>query len=76
MNLNKTYKQHQREVKRAEEKIGICMVGRKYFKKNSPNFLTYNEKEQIRILYIEDSDKWTIDKLSRNKYEIIHHRQY
>ena len=40
------------------------IVGNKYFKTKSPNFLTYNEKEQIRTLHDEDSEKWTIDKLS------------
>ncbi|XP_070490019.1 neugrin [Chironomus tepperi] len=66
MNLGDTHRQHERDVKRMREKVQLMIVGKKYFKEKSPNFLTYNEKEQIRTLHEEDSEKWTVDKLSES----------
>ena len=64
MNLEDTHKQHEKEIRRMREKVQSIIVGKKYFKTKSPNFLTFNEKEQIRTLHEEDPDKWTVDKLS------------
>ena len=64
MNLGDTHKQYEKDVRRMKEKVQLMIVGKKYFKSKSPNFLTYNEKEQIRTLHEEDSEKWTVDKLS------------
>jgi hypothetical protein len=64
MNLGDTHRQHEKDVRRMKEKVQLMIVKQKYFKDKSPNFLTYNEKEQIRTLHEEDSEKWTVDKLS------------
>ncbi|KAL7018902.1 hypothetical protein ACKWTF_010953 [Chironomus riparius] len=66
MNLGDTHRQHEKDVRKMKEKVQLMIVGKKYFKDKSPNFLTYNEKEQIRTLHEEDSEKWTVDKLSES----------
>lgn len=42
------------------------LIGRKYFKSRSPNFLTFSEKEQIRKLHDDDPKKYTVDELSQS----------
>ena len=64
MNLGDTHRRHEKDVRTMKEKVQLMIVGKRYFKDKSPNFLTYNEKEQIRTLHEEDSEKWTVDKLS------------
>jgi hypothetical protein len=66
MSVNKTYDKHIKEMKKGMDHVETCIVGRKYFKSRSPNFLTYSEKEQIRNLHEKDSIKWSIDKLSQS----------
>lgn len=66
MNLDKVYQQHEKEMRESKDKVQRLIVRRKYFKTKSPNFLTYNEKEQIKTLHNEEPDKWTIEKLSES----------
>lgn len=65
MNVHKAHKQFEKEEKQFDEKVSSLIVGQKYFKEKSVNFLTFAEKEQIRALHEQDSDNWTIDKLSQ-----------
>jgi hypothetical protein len=65
MNLNKTHRQHEQEMIRMKDNNHRMMIGRKYFKTKSLNFLTFNEKEQIRDLHEREPDEWTIDQLSQ-----------
>jgi hypothetical protein len=66
MNLNKTHRQHEKEVTQMKDFDRRMLVGRKYFKSFSPNFLTFAEKEQIRKLHEDDPQKYTIDELSHS----------
>lgn len=70
MSLNETHKRHEQELRKTLDRRHTLMIGRKYFKSNSPNLLTFNEKEQIRNLHTTDPEEWTIDKLSR-KFKMI-----
>lgn len=66
-NLHKTYDQHKDEMDKMMEKEKYYIVKHKYFKPTKqPNFLTWNDKEQIRYLHQNDPDDWTIDKLSES----------
>lgn len=49
-----------------KDQVNTFIVGRKYFKSSSPNFLTYNEKEQIRKLHNDDPEKNSEDALSKS----------
>lgn len=66
METHKTHKQHEKEVRIMKDQITSFIVARKYFKTNSPNFLTYSEKEQIRKLHDEDADLNTEEHLSKS----------
>jgi neugrin len=66
MALHERYDQHLMEEKFRKSRSGIMIVGKKYFKERTPNFLTYSEKEQIRTLHEKDPEMWTIEKLSES----------
>lgn len=66
MNLDKTHRQHEKEAAKMRDFDHTMLVGRKYFKSKSPNFLTFAEKEQIRKLHEDDPEKYTLDKLSQS----------
>lgn len=66
MQADQTVRQHEKEMRMMKDQVNTFIVGRKYFKSSSPNFLTYNEKEKIRKLYDDDSQKNTEDELSRS----------
>lgn len=66
MNLNKTQRQHEQEVAKMKDFDHRMLIGRKYFKSRSPNFLTFAEKEQIRKLHDDDPKKYTVDELSHS----------
>lgn len=53
-------------MERANEKLKMRIVARKYFQEMQPNFLTYVEKEQIRNLHKSDPVEYTPEKLSES----------
>lgn len=65
MDIHKTHKQHLREIQYQKEKQKLQIVKQKYFKEEqSPNFLTWQEIEQIRSLHANNPDEWTIEHLA------------
>lgn len=64
MNVGEAQKEHEREVMHEYEKRQYMNVKRKYFKEDNVNFLSWNDKEQIRFLYNTNRKEWTIEKLS------------
>lgn len=64
MNVHKSHKQHVREMEEWREKEKYLIVKQKYFKEKYPNFLTWQDKEQIRYLYNTQPEEWSIQKLS------------
>ncbi|KAK9744479.1 Neugrin [Popillia japonica] len=71
MQAGNVYNEHAEQVAKLkeQEKIlieqeKILIVKQKYFKEKYPNFLTWNDKEQIRYLHKTNPDEWTIEKLS------------
>lgn len=66
MNVGKAHKQFEQEEKQYKQKISTMIVGQKYFKERSINFLTWSEKEQIRALNQEHPEEWPIDRLSES----------
>lgn len=65
MNMGKTYTQYEKEESKMKDFNHRMLIGRKYFKTKSPNFLTFAEKEQIRKFHEDDPDRYTIDELSK-----------
>lgn len=63
MKVNKTYKEHEREMQDQREKMRLWLVKNKYFKQKQPGFLTYSEKEQIKLLHSRDPEEWTVERL-------------
>ncbi|RZF46481.1 hypothetical protein LSTR_LSTR007597 [Laodelphax striatellus] len=60
-------KEHEREMKARNFKIGLKITERKYFKQPvEPNLLSWSEKEQIRNLHSEDRLVWTVQKLAES----------
>jgi neugrin len=66
MNVHEAHKQFEQEEQRFRETVPRFIVGRKYFKTNGANFLTWSEKEQIRNLHEQNETEWTPDKLSQS----------
>lgn len=64
MKLGMAYDEHLKEIETTKENLKYHIVHQKYFKKNMPNFLTWNDKEQIRFLHRTEPEEWTIEKLS------------
>lgn len=54
---------HSTEQAAERERIKHRIVGTKYFRTVSPNFLTWAEKEQIRRLHAADPDEWPVERL-------------
>ncbi|KAL3278027.1 hypothetical protein HHI36_013368 [Cryptolaemus montrouzieri] len=63
--VHQSHKQHINEMEMLREKLQYDIVKQKYFKTKLPNFLTWHDKEQIRLLHKKDPDEWTVTKLSR-----------
>lgn len=63
-NLGMTHREHIAEVEAMKEREKYNIVKEKYFKQKLPNFLTWNDKEQIRLLHKADPEKWSVEKLS------------
>lgn len=66
LNVNEAHKQFEDEERKHKDNIEAWIVGNKYFKDKSPNFLTYSEKEQIKMLHEQNADEWTLEKLSES----------
>lgn len=64
--LGMAHKDHEREITRMKEKEKLQIVYQKYFKKNMPNFLTWNDREQIKFLHRTNPEEWTLEKLSES----------
>lgn len=68
-----SHRHHQKEMDEYKEKLRHWIVRDKYFKRKSPNFLTWAEKEHIRHLHQEDPDEWSIEHLCESFPIEIHH---
>lgn len=66
MNVDKTHKEHMKELEIRKERLKNQIVKQKYFKTKYPNFLTWNDKEQIKYLHSTNPEEWTIDRLSES----------
>lgn len=66
MNVGKAHKQFEQEEKRFKQRVSTMIVGQKYFKERGINFLTWSEKEQIRMLNQEHPEEWPADRLSQS----------
>lgn len=64
--LEQSSKEMYRNVELVREREKYLIVKQKYFKNQTPNFLSWNEKMKIRNLYNKDPDEWSIDKLSES----------
>lgn len=66
MDISKTHKEHVKEFDNMKERLKYQIIKQKYFKEKYPNFLTWNDKQQIKYLYKTNSEEWTIDRLSES----------
>lgn len=66
MNVGKAHKQFEQEEKRFKQRLSTMIVGQKYFKERGINFLTWSEKEQIRMLHQEHPEEWPAERLSES----------
>lgn len=66
MNVHEAHKQFENEEQKFRQTVPQWIVGRKYFKEKTTNFLFWAEKEQIRNLHEKDSREWTAEKLSES----------
>lgn len=64
MNVHLTHKDYQEELEARREQLKYFIVKEKYFKEKMPNFLTYNDKLQIKYLHNTDPEQWTVERLS------------
>lgn len=64
MSIGEMHREHERELNLYRDKEKHWIVKRKYFKETKLNFLTWNDKEQIRFLHQTNPTKWTVEKLS------------
>lgn len=63
---HKSHKQYEREQTQYKDNIRLWTVGQKYFRHKLPNFLTWAEKQQIRLLHDKDPIKWNYDRLAES----------
>lgn len=66
MNVHHAHKEFEAEEQQYTKKVADAIVGRKYFKQKGVNFLTWNEKEQIRMLHQSNPNEFTADKLAES----------
>lgn len=66
MNVADAHKEFDKEEQQFKRKVGSMIVGQKYFNDKGVNFLTFAEKEQIRMLNQKDPQKYTADELSNS----------
>lgn len=62
--LPKSYNRYKQETREHRDTIRHQMVGQKYFKNENLNFLTWAEKEQIRLLHSQNPEEWSVERLS------------
>lgn len=62
--VHKSHKEHVQEMEAWHEKQRYLVVRNKYFKEKLPNFLTWHDKEQIRYLYSQNPEEWSVEVLS------------
>ncbi|XP_077283535.1 uncharacterized protein LOC143909416 isoform X2 [Arctopsyche grandis] len=62
-NVNKSHRDHENEMLKKKDMLKKQIVKQKYFKENTPNLLTWSEKEQIRYLHNKDPVEWTLERL-------------
>lgn len=63
-NVGQAHKAFQADEKKFKQNVATRIVGHKYFNEKQINFLTWTEKEQIRML--SQKEEWTVDKLSES----------
>lgn len=66
MHVNKSHKEHLQEHHRFRQKVRLWRTKQKHFNIKNPNFLTYIEKEQIKLLHNRDPEEWNPEKLSES----------
>lgn len=66
MDVHKVHKEYEREVVYNAEKVQQLMIKNKYFKDNSPGFLTWSEKEQMRQLHSKNPEEWSLERLAES----------
>lgn len=64
MNVHKSHKEHFRELEARKEREKFLIVKQKYFKQHLPNFLTWQDIEQIRYLHNQNPEEWNIERLT------------
>ncbi|ENN71676.1 hypothetical protein HUJ04_006154 [Dendroctonus ponderosae] len=64
MNVHKSHKEHFSELEARKEREKLLIVKQKYFKQHLPNFLTWQDTEQIRYLHNNNPEEWTIERLT------------
>lgn len=64
MEVHKSHKQFEQESEELRERTRHWVVKNKYFKQKLPNFLTFAEKEQVKLLNNRDPEEWTTEKLA------------
>lgn len=66
MNVHISHKDFQREMEARKEQEKYFIVRQKYFKEKLPNFLTMNDKLQIKHLHRTNPEQWTVEKLAES----------
>ncbi|KAL5274276.1 hypothetical protein ACFFRR_000812 [Megaselia abdita] len=66
MSVDKSHKDHLDESRQFKKKVELWRTKQKYFNTKNPNFLTYIEKEQIKLLHTRDPEEWNPEKLSES----------
>lgn len=66
MNVHLSHKEFEEEVEARRDQERYFIVGQKYFKEKLPNFLTMNDKLQMKHLHRMDPEQWTVEKLSES----------
>ncbi|XP_061392989.1 uncharacterized protein LOC133328437 [Musca vetustissima] len=66
-NVHKLHKEYEQEEKLKKDMVRKYVVKSKYFRDQKyPNFLTYAEKENIRLLHNKNPEQWSIEVLSES----------
>ncbi|XP_068622801.1 neugrin [Battus philenor] len=65
-NVGEAYTQHLNETLMGKLDLPKKIVKEKYFKENTPNLLTWSEKEQIRHLVTTHPDEWTLERIAES----------
>lgn len=66
MEVHKSYKEHEKDYDDFKDKLGLWKTKQQHFNVKNPNFLTYIEKEQIKLLHARDPEEWNPEKLSES----------